>query len=102
MKNTHAAVESAKSICLDKQSVDFDQAVNYMSRQIARIFPKSYESSTKRKRQLVELTRKAVDVAVEAVAVAAVVAGAAMEAVEAAVEAVEAAVDAVDLVVVLP
>ena len=32
--------------------VDFDQAVNYMSGQVARIFPKSYESSTKRKRQI--------------------------------------------------
>jgi len=52
MKNTHAAVESAKSICLDKHLVDFDQAVNYMSGQVARIFPKSYESSTKRKRQI--------------------------------------------------
>jgi hypothetical protein len=41
MKNTHAAVESAKSICLDKHLVDFDQAVNYMSGQIARVFPKS-------------------------------------------------------------
>ena len=72
-----------------------------MSGQIARIFPKSYESSTKRKRQISGVTRKAVDVdvVVEAVAVAAVVAGAAMEAVEAAEEA---AVDAVDLMVVLP
>jgi len=50
MKNTHAAVESAKPICLDKHSVD--QAVNYMSGQIARLFPKSYESSTKRKHQI--------------------------------------------------
>ena len=41
MKNTHAAVESAKSICLDKHLIDFDQAVNYMSGQIARVFPKS-------------------------------------------------------------
>ena len=47
MKNTNAAVKSAKSICLDKHSVDFDQAVNYMSGQVAGIFPKSYESSTK-------------------------------------------------------
>jgi hypothetical protein len=52
MKNTHAAVESAKLICLDKHSVDFDQAVNDMSGQVARIFPKSYESSTKQKRQI--------------------------------------------------
>ena len=52
MKNTHAAVESAKSICLDMHLVDFDQAVNYMSGQVVRIFPKSYESSTKRKRQI--------------------------------------------------
>jgi uncharacterized DUF497 family protein len=79
---------------LDKHSVDFDQAVNYMSGQVARIFPKSYKSSTKRKRQISGVDTEGVDVAVEAVA-----AGAAMEAMEAAEEA---AVDAVDLVVVLP
>ena len=100
MKNTHAAVESAKSICLDKHSVDFDQAVNYMSGQVARIFPKSYESSAKRKRQISGVDTKSRGRGRgSAVAVAAVVAGAAMEAVEAAEEA---AVDAVDLVVVLP
>jgi hypothetical protein len=46
MENTHAAVESAKFICLYKHWVDFHQAVNYLSGQIAWIFPKSYKAST--------------------------------------------------------
>ena len=45
MKNTHAAVESAKLICSDKHWVSFDQAVNYLSGQIASFFPKSYKAS---------------------------------------------------------
>ena len=46
IKNTHAAFESAKLICSGKQWVDFDQAVNYLSGQIAWFFPKSYKAST--------------------------------------------------------
>ena len=49
MENTHAAVESAKFICLYKHWVDFHQAVNYLSGQIAWIFPKSYKASTNNK-----------------------------------------------------
>jgi hypothetical protein len=46
MENTHAAVESARLICSDKQWDDFHQAVKYLSGQIAWIFPKSYKAST--------------------------------------------------------
>jgi hypothetical protein len=46
MKNTHAAVESAKLICSDRHWVDFHQAVNYLSGRLAWIFPKSYKAST--------------------------------------------------------
>jgi hypothetical protein len=46
MKNSLAAVESAKLICLDKHWVAFDQAVDYLFGQIAWIFPKSYKAST--------------------------------------------------------
>jgi hypothetical protein len=43
---------SSSATMPEKFNPDFDQAVNYMSGQIARIFTKSYEASTKRKRQI--------------------------------------------------
>ena len=46
IKNTQAAVESAKLICLDKHWVDFHQAVKYLSGQIAWIIPKPYKAFT--------------------------------------------------------
>lgn len=55
MQNTHAAIESAKTLCFQTHYHDFDAAVNYMSGQVARIFPKTYDSSTKRRRQISEV-----------------------------------------------